>query len=107
MCGIGLIISAANNESQEQIAQQLWSALSRRGPDAGEALRFEVCPCMISSRPRLTLDVQVNSYALQLQGHVLHLRGKHTVQQPFVGADGDVALCWNGEVFGCLDVRRS
>jgi len=33
----------------------------------------------------------------------LHLRGDVMAPQPAVNDDGDV-LCWNGEVFGGLDV---
>ncbi|KAJ2609070.1 hypothetical protein EV177_004649 [Coemansia sp. RSA 1804] len=36
--------------------------------------------------------------------HVLHLRGPETQSQPIVSKDTGDVLCWNGEVFGGLDV---
>lgn len=40
---------------------------------------------------------------MEFFGAVLHLRGVNVVQQPLVDKRQDV-LCWNGEIFGGIDV---
>jgi asparagine synthetase B (glutamine-hydrolysing) len=44
-----------------------------------------------------------NTVHMEFFGAVLHLRGTHVVQQPLVDKRQDV-LCWNGEIFGGIDV---
>ncbi|GAA5808404.1 hypothetical protein MFLAVUS_001795 [Mucor flavus] len=87
MCGILFSLSdkdkVINNEHWE-ILQEL---NTRRGPDA-QHLK------------------QVNNDQLTLQffSTVLHLRGPEVVPQPRFNPDTGNVLCWNGEIFGGIQV---
>ncbi|KAI9506603.1 asparagine synthase-domain-containing protein, partial [Coemansia spiralis] len=41
---------------------------------------------------------------IKFGAHVLHLRGLETQSQPIVDKESKDVLCWNGEVFGGLDI---
>ncbi|KAJ2828747.1 hypothetical protein IWW50_001225 [Coemansia erecta] len=83
MCGIQVLIThgedgGANVDSYDEI----WTS-----PDAHRQL-----------------SVQLPTAHVKLGAHVLHLRGPHTQTQPLVASDSGDILCWNGEVFGGLDI---
>ncbi|KAJ2217013.1 hypothetical protein EV179_000780 [Coemansia sp. RSA 487] len=55
-------------------------------------------PCSTDSR------AQSKKTTIKFGAHVLHLRGPETQSQPIVSKDAEDVLCWNGEVFGGIDV---
>ncbi|KAI9592186.1 asparagine synthase-domain-containing protein [Syncephalis fuscata] len=104
MCGIvftlqvGTVAAVDSDQSSETAKewQQLAEDNRRRGPDAiGEHT------CRIENEVA-ALDT-ASSIKLHFMGATLHLRGPETTQQPIVDEQGNV-LCWNGEVFGGLEI---
>ncbi|KAJ2499954.1 hypothetical protein GGH96_003137 [Coemansia sp. RSA 1972] len=91
MCGIQVLITqfgdGADNETYNKTWANLTATNSRRGPDAHNEISINVGPAHI-----------------RLGAHVLHLRGPHTQAQPLVAPTTGDILCWNGEVFGGLDI---
>ncbi|KAI7892225.1 asparagine synthase-domain-containing protein [Mucor mucedo] len=91
MCGILFSLSNKDRPVNEEEWEILKELNTRRGPDA-QNLKQVHCSC---DQEELTL---------QFFSTVLHLRGPEVVPQPrFNPATGDV-LCWNGEIFGGVQV---
>ncbi|KND01498.1 uncharacterized protein SPPG_03298 [Spizellomyces punctatus DAOM BR117] len=88
MCGIVFCLSSGEIPGQ---ALPQWEALhhcnARRGPNAHASHSWTLEP----------------GFHAELHGWTLHLRGKEPVPQPIVDKQGNV-LCFNGEVFGGLEV---
>ncbi|KAJ2169877.1 hypothetical protein IW145_000732 [Coemansia sp. RSA 521] len=91
MCGIQVLITQTGDGADTEKYNEIWANLtatnSRRGPDAHNEISVNVGPARI-----------------KLGAHVLHLRGPHTQAQPLVAPTTGDILCWNGEVFGGLDI---
>lgn len=66
--------------------------IDRPGPDAQN-----------SHSVTIGQDSTGNELQMVFFGAVLHLRGKKNVPQPLVDDRKDV-LCWNGEIFGGIEV---
>jgi asparagine synthetase B (glutamine-hydrolysing) len=90
MCGIAALLrlaaSGGGGADVDALVAALTRVLHRRGPDA--------CGQATFAGP---------ASGGTLLAHVLHLRGDTMALQPCRSDDGDL-LCWNGEVFGGLDV---
>jgi asparagine synthetase B (glutamine-hydrolysing) len=92
MCGIAALVSLIRDayDSRRRLSGKIASSIASRGPDASG-----------------TIDVTVhNGLITTLFASVLHMRGDECVLQPVVSRDGSV-LCWNGEVFGGIDIPQS
>ncbi|CAO3607842.1 unnamed protein product [Mucor fragilis] len=94
MCGI--LFSLATPD--RPVDQNEWDILkelnTRRGPDAQNLHQAQSCNCSKGS----------NNLDLQFYSTVLHLRGLDVVPQPRCDATTGNTLCWNGEIFGGIDV---
>ncbi|KAJ2479071.1 hypothetical protein EV174_004123 [Coemansia sp. RSA 2320] len=96
MCGIHVLIERGETESQDKsdytsIWADLIEANRRRGPDAHNELLA-------------TLSNGNSHTSLKFGAHVLHLRGSHMQSQPLIDRETGDIFCWNGEVFGGLDI---
>ncbi|CAO0799543.1 unnamed protein product [Mucor circinelloides] len=93
MCGI--LFSLATQE--HPVDQNEWDVLkelnTRRGPDSQNLHHTQICN-----------GSQDNSLGLQFYSTVLHLRGSDVVPQPRCDPNTGNTLCWNGEIFGGIDV---
>ncbi|OAD02603.1 hypothetical protein MUCCIDRAFT_40611, partial [Mucor lusitanicus CBS 277.49] len=65
-----------------------------KGPDSQNLHQTHVCNCSNGS----------NNLDLQFYSTVLHLRGSDVVPQPRCDPNTGNTLCWNGEIFGGIDV---
>lgn len=93
MCGIAALLrlttgggAAASEALVAALVAAFHDVLHRRGPDGGGEAA-----------------VETPAGLLRLLAHVLHLRGDVMTPQPCANDAGDL-LCWNGEVFGGLEV---
>ncbi|KAJ2553126.1 hypothetical protein EV175_003048 [Coemansia sp. RSA 1933] len=93
MCGIqvGIQQSGSNDESN-MVWDRLTAVNRNRGPDSHKEHTVSLGP-----------DPH-NQVTVRFGAHVLHLRGPETQSQPIVSQDSKDVLCWNGEVFGGLDI---
>ncbi|KAJ3145396.1 Asparagine synthetase domain-containing protein 1 [Geranomyces michiganensis] len=90
MCGIFFgLFSAAVSPSSLPIWPALLQANALRGPDAHGSASIDLGP----------------AFAAELHGWTLHLRGPVPVPQPKTDLIGN-QLCFNGEIFGGLQVPR-
>lgn len=109
MCGILFSLSdkdkVINNEHWE-ILQEL---NTRRGKRKEREKRIlDHLWVFFSVGPDAQHLKQVNNDQLTLQffSTVLHLRGPEVVPQPRFNPDTGNVLCWNGEIFGGIQVNR-
>ncbi|ORX49874.1 hypothetical protein DM01DRAFT_1338005 [Hesseltinella vesiculosa] len=86
MCGILFSVQPTGSNLDEQW-QTLKAFNTKRGPDA-----------------QVQMSVDHGKWTLHFFSSVLHLRGPSTVAQPLQDKHTGDVLCWNGEVFGGLDV---
>ncbi|KAG2192088.1 hypothetical protein INT46_009265 [Mucor plumbeus] len=93
MCGI--LFSLATREYS--VNQNEWEVLkelnTRRGPDSQNLKQVQSCNC------------SKEDLSLQFFSTVLHLRGANVVPQPLCGPYTGNILCWNGEIFGGINVE--
>ncbi|KAH9252378.1 hypothetical protein BASA81_009663 [Batrachochytrium salamandrivorans] len=101
MCGILLVVqnSSAHSINENPVDSQLENTISslcranqRRGPDCYSSEKWSI--------PTHSDDSQVH---VALHGWVLHLRGNTVTPQPFVNSHGNYT-CFNGQIFGGIDV---
>ncbi|KAH6559896.1 hypothetical protein BASA62_000049 [Batrachochytrium salamandrivorans] len=101
MCGILLVVqnSSAHSINENPVDSQLENTISslcranqRRGPDCYSSEKWSI--------PTHSDDSQVH---VALHGWVLHLRGNTVTPQPFVDSHGNYT-CFNGQIFGGIDV---
>jgi asparagine synthetase B (glutamine-hydrolysing) len=68
------------------------------GPDANGH-----CQCRLDNGVNKEVVVADRQLDMYFEGATLHLRGPQPTQQPLKAQHGNI-LCWNGEVFGGLEV---
>ncbi|KAJ2861051.1 hypothetical protein GGI22_002555 [Coemansia erecta] len=103
MCGIQVLIQQTGNDvagKKSVIWDRLTSINRNRGPDSHK----EHVVSMAVTSPGVDPCAQSMQTVITFGAHVLHLRGPETQSQPIVGKDTEDVLCWNGEVFGGIDV---
>ncbi|KAJ1986225.1 hypothetical protein GGI25_006391 [Coemansia spiralis] len=111
MCGIQVLIWLASSSQQHTDYQvccsgQTWDNLTlanrHRGPDSHN----ELTVALVDSNSGDTSDYAYaqQNIVIKFGAHVLHLRGLETQSQPIVDKESKDVLCWNGEVFGGLDI---
>lgn len=112
MCGI-LFSLASENHS---IDNEEWETLKELNKRRGKLLLYWIlfkgvsCSSFIlgpdcQNLHRLTTrGISQQNVHLQFYSTVLHLRGPEPVLQPRVNALSGNTLCWNGEIFGGLNV---
>lgn len=64
-----------------------------KGPDSQNLKQIQFCSC------------SKEDLSLQFFSTVLHLRGADVVPQPRCDPDTGNILCWNGEIFGGINVN--
>ncbi|KAI7898362.1 asparagine synthase-domain-containing protein [Cokeromyces recurvatus] len=92
MCGILFSLSTEQTPVDVEEWENLKELNTRRGPDAQNLHQVHT-----SHRNQELL--------LQFFSSVLHLRGSETVPQPRYNSQTGNVLCWNGEIFGGIDVE--
>ncbi|KAI9468939.1 MAG: asparagine synthase-domain-containing protein [Benjaminiella poitrasii] len=92
MCGILFSLSTKETSIDATEWETLKELNTRRGPDAQNLHEVQTCHC--SNEDLL----------LQFFSTVLHLRGPEVVPQPQYNAQSGNVLCWNGEIFGGIDI---
>ncbi|KAF7721701.1 hypothetical protein EC973_004290 [Apophysomyces ossiformis] len=88
MCGILFALSTHENAVPTHIWNELEALNTKRGPDSQKLQR-----------------ISIDSITLDFFSTVLHLRGPHVVSQPIHSKKTGDILCWNGEIFGGLDIH--
>ncbi len=91
MCGIAVTISK-NHGNGSEFDYQILKLLQNRGPDATNSVQRSM---MASAETSLSLN---------FIAAVLHIQGDIIGSQPIVY--DDCILCWNGEVFGGLEINH-
>ncbi|KAI8641407.1 asparagine synthetase domain-containing protein 1 [Parasitella parasitica] len=91
MCGI--LFALATHE--RPIQQTEWDILKKRGPDSQHLQQAHMWNC------------KKQEFDLRFFSTVLHLRGTDVVPQPRCDRNTKNTLCWNGEIFGGIDVAFS
>ncbi|KAJ1798537.1 hypothetical protein LPJ59_002430 [Coemansia sp. RSA 2399] len=103
MCGIQVLIQQTGN-GEDGNRSGIWDRLTavnrNRGPDSHKEHVVSMALTSLSADPR----AQSMQTVITFGAHVLHLRGPETQSQPIVSKDTEDVLCWNGEVFGGIDV---
>ncbi|KAL9548090.1 hypothetical protein MBANPS3_005850 [Mucor bainieri] len=94
MCGILFSLATSNRPVDQNEWDILKDLNTRRGPDSQNLHQTRICNC---SNDNSSLD-------LQFYSTVLHLRGSDVVPQPRCDPSTGSTLCWNGEIFGGIDV---
>jgi asparagine synthase (glutamine-hydrolysing) len=85
MCGIAGIAGTQTNRHQQAV-ESMVNALRHRGPDGAGLHTFPHCSL----------------------GHTrLSIVDLNTGDQPMLSSDGDVAITFNGEIYGYKDIKRS
>ncbi|KAK4509321.1 uncharacterized protein ATC70_007672 [Mucor velutinosus] len=93
MCGILFSLTTPDRPVDQNEWDILKELNTRRGPDSQNLYQAQVCDCSNGGN----LD-------LQFYSTVLHLRGADVVPQPRCDQTTGNTLCWNGEIFGGVDV---
>lgn len=94
MCGICFCLYTDTEVSRsyfQALSDSILPYLVRRGPDR-------------RGRKELCLKNDQRTVCLTLTSTILHLRGKMT-PQPLIDEFGNI-LCWNGEIFGGIKVKK-
>ncbi|KAJ2960335.1 hypothetical protein NQZ79_g4310 [Umbelopsis isabellina] len=106
MCGIAFVLGNKRDTDHTQIWSELCALNTKRGENANrnrpDATNSHVLSFSNPTGHNEESAVE-NTVRMEFFGAVLHLRGVHVVQQPLVDKRQDV-LCWNGEIFGGIDV---
>ncbi len=91
MCGIAVVVCRSRVRALE-IAHLLRVELELRGPDQSAVH---------------VVDAHDSGLTIVVVAAVLHIRGVVMAAQPVVHAESGDVLAWNGELYDCVDDKRS